>query len=158
MLFQKRQRVICDKLALLESCNDPDLEFDIWAFINNILDGEESSGSTEWDFCSEILTGKYFSGNARTKRGVELILFYMRNAEAWRHDNIYRSIKKISKQNVKHMSLQKALKYAVCRKQFHILEVLRTSAERDYDHTDNSRSESNNSERDNDDVFESEID
>ena len=39
-------------------------EFDIWEFINDILDDENVSDS------------------ARTKRGVELILFYMRTADA----------------------------------------------------------------------------
>ncbi len=79
-----------------DSSDGSDRDFDIWEFINDILDDENVSGS------------------ARTKRGVELILFYMRNADAWRQDSIYRSIKKISKQKVKHMSLANALKYAIC--------------------------------------------
>ena len=91
------------------------------------------------------------SGSARTKRGIELILFYMRNADAWRHDSIYRSIKKISKQKVKHLSLQKALKYTICRKKFEILSMLDSPAECDDDDTDESES-------DNDDVFESDND
>jgi hypothetical protein len=133
----KRRSVIRDKLALsakdTESDDGSDREFDIWEFINDILDDENVSGSV------------------RTKRGVELILFYMRNADAWRHDSIYRSIKKISKQKVKHnMSLQKALKYAICRKKFEILRMLKLS-ERDDDDTDESES-------DNDDVFESDND
>jgi hypothetical protein len=133
----ERQIVIRDKLAL--SARDPeiddasDLEFDIWEFVNDILDDENVSGTV------------------RTERGVELILFYMRNAEAWRHDSIYRSIKKILKQKVKHMSLQKALKYAIRRKKFEILRALATPAECDDDDSDISDS-------DNDDVFESDID
>ena len=140
----QRQNVIRDKLAL--SAKEPesdeafDLEFDIWEFINNILDNENVSGS------------------ARTKRGVQLILFYMRNADAWRHDSIYRSIKKISKQKVNHMSLQKALKYAIRRKKFEILGMFDTLSGRDDDDTDESESDSDKSESDNDDVFESDID
>ena len=64
----ERRGVIRDKLALSakepESDDDFPLEFDIWEFINDILDNENVSGST------------------RTKRGAELILFYMRNAES----------------------------------------------------------------------------
>ena len=45
----KRQNVIRDKLALSakepESDEDFDLEFDIWEFINDILDDENVSGS-----------------------------------------------------------------------------------------------------------------
>ena len=100
----ERQIVIRDKLALSakepESDDGSDLEFDIWEFINDILDNENVSGST------------------RTKRGAELILFYMRTADAWRRDDHYGSIRKIIKQKHKRMSLQKALKYAISRKKF----------------------------------------
>jgi len=47
----------------------------------------------------------------------------MRNADGWRQDSIYRSIKKISKQKVKHMSLAKALKYAICQKKIGNSEI-----------------------------------
>ena len=80
----KRRAAIRDKHALSakepKSDNDSDLEFDIWEFTNDIMDNEN------------------VSGRARTKRGVDLILFYIRNAEAWHHDSIYRSIRKILKQ------------------------------------------------------------
>ena len=70
----KRQGIIHDILvasaeeAKMPSDDDSsdcsDREFDIWGFINDSLDDKNVSGS------------------ARTKRGVELILFYMRNADA----------------------------------------------------------------------------
>jgi hypothetical protein len=113
-----------------DSSDGSDRDFDIWEFINDILDDENVSGS------------------ARTKRGVELILFYMRNADAWRQDSIYRSIKKISKQKVKHMSLANALKYAICRKKHEILRVVKLGK----------RADTDESESDNDDVFESDND
>ena len=92
--FSKRRGVICHKLALsakeaensvddhasdnsMESSDNDNSDgeniasvFDIWSFINNILDDENVSVSV------------------RTKRGVELILFYIRNADAWCHDSI----------------------------------------------------------------------
>ena len=142
----KRRGVIRDKLAI--SPNEPesdDLKFDVWGFINDILDGEETSDDSDWDFSSEILTGKYFSGKARTKRGATLILYYMRNADAWRHDCIYRSINKILKQKVKHMTLQNALKYAIRQKKN---EILRAIAECNLDKSEES---------DNNDVNESNI-
>ena len=112
-----------------DGCNR---EFDIWEFINDILDDENVSGS------------------ARTKRGVELILFYMRNADAWRRESLYRSIKKISNKKVKHMSLQKALKYAISRKKFEILRMLKLMLGK----TD----ENDESESDDDDESESDYD
>ena len=129
----ENQSVIRDKLALsakVTQSDDDDDEFDwvfdIWEFINDILDGEIFEA--ENPICSHVLT----------KRGVELILFYMRNAEAWRRDNIYRSIKKIANQKVKHVSLQKALKYAIGQSKFEILLHLEKPAEED----DNDESES----------------
>ena len=59
--------------------------------------------------------------HARTKRGVELILVYMRNAEAWRRNAIYRAILKIVKRKCVGLSLQKGLKYAIGQKKFEIL-------------------------------------
>ena len=82
---------------------DTEWPFDIWEFINNILDGEDVSGST------------------RTKRGVELVLFYMRNAEAWRRDHIYRGILKIVKRKRVELSFQEGLKYAIGQWEFDIL-------------------------------------
>jgi len=148
----KRRFLIRDKLAA--SAKETENSMDGYASDNSMesSDNDSSDGSdTEfdiWEFINDILDDENVSGSARTKRGVELILLNMRNPDAWRHDSIYRSIKKISKQKVKHMSLEKALKYAICRKKF---EILRLVAERDDDDTDESES-------DNDDVFTSEID
>ena len=75
----------------------------------------------------------------------------MWNAEVWRHDSVYKSIKKILKQKVKNMSLQKALKYTIWWKKFESLRTLGAPAERDDDDRDESES-------DNDDVFESDND
>ena len=137
----ERQGVIHDRLAasaeVAEMSSDDDSsdgsgrEFDIWDFINDILDDENVSGI------------------ARTKRGVELILYYMRNADAWRRDSLYRSIKKISNKKVKHMSLQKALKYTICRKKIEILRMVKLLGRVDDD---------DKSESDNDDVSESDND
>ena len=135
----ERQGVIHDILAASaeeaempsddDSSDGSDREFDIWGFINDILDDENVSGS------------------ARTKRGVELILFYMRSADAWRRDDHYRSIRKIIKQKHKRMSLQKALKYAISRKKFEILRMLKLMLGK----TD----ENDESESDDDEYFES---
>ena len=55
----------------------------------------------------------------------------MRNAETWRRDRIYSSIRKILKQKVKKKTLQKALKYMIREKKFEILSKLDVSAEHD---------------------------
>jgi hypothetical protein len=87
----------------------------------------------------------------------------MRNADAWRHDSIYRSIKKISKQKVKHTSLAKALKYAICRKKFEILRLVKLGR-RDDDESDSDNDDvfekvrTTDMKSDNDDVFESDND
>ena len=60
-------------------------------------------------------------GHARTKRGVELILIYMRNAEAWRRNYIYRGILKIVKRKRVELSFQEGLKYAIGQREFDIL-------------------------------------
>ena len=77
----KRRSVIRDKLALSakepESDDDSDLEFDIWEFTNDIMDNAN------------------VFGNAQTGRSIDLILFYIRNADTWRHESIYRAIRKI---------------------------------------------------------------
>ena len=104
-----------------------DWSFDIWEFINNILDAE--------NFDSE----NRLCGHAVTKRGVELILFYMRNAEAWRRTDIYRSMWKIAKQKSIGLTLQKALKYAIGRKKIEILSHFKNAFE--YGDDDKSESE-----------------
>ena len=136
----KRQGVIHDVLtataeeAEMESddasSDGSDREFDMWGFINDILDDENVSGS------------------ARTKRSVELILFYMRTADAWRCDDFYGSIRKIVKQKRKRMSLRKALKYAISHEKFQILRILKLGRPDDDDE----------SESDNDDEYESDYD
>ena len=138
----KRQGVIHDVLTATaeeaemasddDSSDGSDREFDIWGFINDILDDENVSGS------------------ARTKRSVELILFYMRTADAWRCDDFYGSIRKIIKQKRKRMSLQKALKYAISRKKFEILRILK--------HMLGKTDENDESESDDDDESESDYD
>ena len=66
-------------------------------------------------------THPYFN---RMLRGVELLSYYVVTAAAWRHDKTYRSIKKIVKKNIKHMSFEKALKRAIQQKKFEILRKL----------------------------------
>ena len=136
----KRQGVIHDILAfsaeeaemLSDDDSSDDSEFDIWRFINDILDGENVSGSV------------------RTKRGVELILFYMRSADAWRRDDLYRSICKILKQKVKHMSLQKALKYAISQKKFQIVRMFKQMPGKTGDNDESGSDGDDESESDND--------
>ena len=116
------------KIIPPESDNVSGVGFDVWDFINDVLDGEHASDFriTNWDYSREISTGKLYCGATRIKRGVDLILYYMRTAAAWRHDKTYRSIKKILKKKVKRMSFEKALKYAIQQKKFEILRKLGT--------------------------------
>ena len=60
-------------------------------------------------------------------RGITLVRYYAVVAAAWRHDKIYRSIKRVLKtKKVKSMSFEKALKYAIQQKKFEILRKLGT--------------------------------
>ena len=50
-------------------------------------------------------------------RGIALVRYYIVTAAAWRHDKIYRSIKKVLKtKKVKRMTFEKGLKYAIQQK------------------------------------------
>merc|ERR1712131_538974 len=101
--------------------------FDIWEFINDMLDSENFDSETP------------LCGHALTKRGVELFLFYMRNAEAWRRNHIYRYTWKIANQKAEHMSLQKALKYAIAQKKFDILVHLEPPYSDDSDESESQK-------------------
>ena len=84
----KRRGVIRDKLAL--SAKEAKNSMDDHASDNSMdssdsdnSDGENIASEFDiWGFINDILDDENVSGSARTKRGVELILFYMRNAEA----------------------------------------------------------------------------
>ena len=65
----------------------------LWDFINDILDGER--GDT-WDYPKKVYPG-FFWGASRMLRGIALVRYYVVTAAAWRHDKIYRSIKKVLK-------------------------------------------------------------
>ena len=66
--------------------------------------------------------GENVSGDARTNRGLDLVLCFMRHGIAWCRDNIYKAIMITLKkaQVSKHMSFQKALKYAIHQNRFKI--------------------------------------
>ena len=83
-------------------------EFDIWKIVNDILNVEN------------------ISGDARTNRGVELVLCFMQRGVAWRRDTIYRAIMTILKKARvdKHMTFQKALTYAIDQNRYKIRKKL----------------------------------
>ena len=61
-------------------------------------------------------------------RGIALVRYYVVTAAAWRHDKIYRSIKKVLKtKKVKRMTFEKGLKYAIQQNRYKILRKLGVS-------------------------------
>jgi hypothetical protein len=112
------------KIIPSESENVSGGDFDVWAFINDILDGEEASDFSFTDCVWEMTPVNVNRGPPRLQRGTDLVSYYIRAAAAWRHVKTYRSIKKIFKKKVKRMSFEKALKYAIEKKKFEILRKL----------------------------------
>ena len=91
-----------------DSSDGSDRGFDIWNVTNNKMDNEN------------------VSGDARTKRSLDLVLRCMQLGIAWPCDNIYKAIMITLKkaQVSKHMSFQKALKYAIHQNRFKIRKKL----------------------------------
>ena len=53
-------------------------------------DGENVSSEFDiWGFIIDILDDECVGGHLLTQRGIQLIVFYMCNAYAWRRDSIY---------------------------------------------------------------------
>ena len=100
-------------------------EFDIWTMTNDRMDDEN------------------VSGDARTKRGLDHVLLCMQHGIAWRRDNIYKAIMLTLKkaQVSKHMSFQKALKYAIHQNRYKIRKKL-------VEHDDDDESESDDDDSD----------
>ena len=113
------------KILQSKSDNDSSVRFDLWDFINDVLDGEHGDFKIfDWNFYTKRSTGKIYCDTSRIHRGVDLISYYVITAVAWRHDKPYRSIRKILKKKVKCMSFEKALEYAVHKKNNEILRKL----------------------------------
>ena len=119
---------------------------DIFAFsakeIENSMDGNTSDSSTGpsdstdgestvsefdvWKIVSDKMDNENVSGDARTNRGLELVLCFMERGVAWRRDSIYKAIMlTLKKARVnKHMTFQKALKYAIHQNRYKIRKKL----------------------------------
>ena len=98
--------------------------FDVWAFINDVLNGEESCEDSFTHVTFEMTPANVKPGPQRLRSAVVLVSYYVRAAAIWRHTETYSDIKKIFKKKVKDMSFEKALKHAVEKKKFEILRKL----------------------------------
>ena len=105
-------------------------EFDLWKIVNDILDDEN------------------ISGDARTNRGLELVLCFMQRGVAWRRDSIYKVIMvTLKKARVsKHMTFQEALKYAIHQNRYKIRKKLvEHDAESESDDSDETKYDNDDS-------------
>ena len=94
------------------------------------------------------MDGKNVAGDARTKRGLDHVLLCMQHGIAWRCDNIYKAIMLTLKkaQVSKHMSFQKALKYAIHQNRYKIRKKLvEHDAESESDDSDETKYDNDNS-------------
>ena len=154
----KRRFLIRDILAA--SAKEAENSMDDYAS-DNCMDSSDSSDGSDrgfdiWNVTNNKMDNENVSGDARTKRSLDLVLRCMRLVIAWCHDNIYKAIMITLKkaQVSKHMSFHKALKYAIHQNRYKIRKKL-------IEHDDDNESESDDddkSECENDDSDETEYD
>ena len=126
---------------------------------NDSSDGESIASEFDiWKMSNEKTDNENVYGDARTKTGLDHVLCFMRHGIAWRRDNMYKAIMITLKkaQVSKHMSFQKALKYAIHQNRYKIRKKL-------VEHDDDDESESDDDDSDetkcdNDDSDETECD
>ena len=154
----KRRFLIRDILAA--SAKEAENSMDDYASDNCMGSSDSSDGSDRgfdiWNVTNNKMDNENVSGDARTKRSLDLVLRCMRLVIAWCHDNIYKAIMITLKkaQVSKHMSFHKALKYAIHQNRYKIRKKL-------IEHDDDNESESDDddkSECENDDSDETEYD
>ena len=137
----KRRFLIRDILAA--SAKEAENSMDDYASDNCMGSSDSSDGSDRgfdiWNVTNNKMDNENVSGDARTKRSLDLVLRCMRLVIAWCHDNIYKAIMITLKkaQVSKHMSFHKALKYAIHQNRYKIRKKL-------IEHDDDNESESDN--------------